>query len=368
MNSRIPLTPPVIKSLDPLSDRPLWSVMIPAFNCSRFLIQTIKAVLTQDPGTNLMQIEVVDDHSTDANLAAVVASLGKGRVSYFRQPQNVGSLRNFETCLNRAKGHWVHILHGDDLVKPGFYKEIEQLFRRFPEAGAAFTAHINIDEQGNERERSRTFSAQPALLSNWLDTIARAQRIQPPSIVVKRTVYEQLGSFYAAHYGEDWEMWVRIAAHFPVAYSPRHLGLYRLHNGNITSRSLLNGQSIQDIYTVIRLNETHVPREKRKEITAFARKHSSKYFAHASDRVYHQLHNPRKALELSLMARKMDRNLVTSFFVIKNHLKILLRYKYKHLTTQNQPPAASVSKQAYAPVVALPSKKDDPPKKTGSMK
>jgi len=31
-------------------------------------------------------------------------------------------------------------------------------------------------------------------------------------MVVKREVYEKLGGFYGVEYGEDWEMWVRIAA------------------------------------------------------------------------------------------------------------------------------------------------------------
>lgn len=38
-------------------DRPLWSVMIPAFHCARFLHQTLESVLSQDPGPDIMQIE-----------------------------------------------------------------------------------------------------------------------------------------------------------------------------------------------------------------------------------------------------------------------------------------------------------------------
>jgi glycosyltransferase involved in cell wall biosynthesis len=64
-----------------------------------------------------MQIEVVDDGSTDADKEALVKQTGKGRVEYYRQPENVGSLRNFETRLNRATGHYIHILHGDDKSK-----------------------------------------------------------------------------------------------------------------------------------------------------------------------------------------------------------------------------------------------------------
>ena len=52
----------------------------------------------------ISQIEVVDDASTDADVAAVVERVGKGRVKYFRQSNNVGSLLNFKTCIDRAEG------------------------------------------------------------------------------------------------------------------------------------------------------------------------------------------------------------------------------------------------------------------------
>ena len=132
MSERIPQKPPVIKALPDHITRPLWSVMIPTYNCSRYLIENLRSVLEQDPGADIMQIEVVDDFSTDTD----VESPGQGNreragLDYYRQPENVGSLRNFETCLNRATGHYIHLLHGDDQVKTGFYSEIEKLFYSF---------------------------------------------------------------------------------------------------------------------------------------------------------------------------------------------------------------------------------------------
>jgi glycosyltransferase involved in cell wall biosynthesis len=44
--------------------RPLWSVMIPTYNCANYLRETLASVLAQDPGFEIVQIEVVDDHFT----------------------------------------------------------------------------------------------------------------------------------------------------------------------------------------------------------------------------------------------------------------------------------------------------------------
>src|ERR1035438_4192858 len=131
MNERIPLQPPEIKPVPDSVSRPQWSVMIPAYNCSQYLTENIRSVLDQDRGEEQMQIEVVDDGSTDTDVKSLVEKIGNGRVRYYRQPLNVGSLRNFETCLNRATGHYIHLLHGDDKVENGFYEEIESLFTRF---------------------------------------------------------------------------------------------------------------------------------------------------------------------------------------------------------------------------------------------
>ncbi|RYZ20011.1 MAG: glycosyltransferase, partial [Chitinophagaceae bacterium] len=97
--TRIPLTPPTIAPLPPTENRPQFSVMIPAYNCAAYLIETLNSVLEQDFGEELMQIEVVDDCSTDTDVKALVHKIGGDRVTYFRQPQNVGSIRNFETCI-----------------------------------------------------------------------------------------------------------------------------------------------------------------------------------------------------------------------------------------------------------------------------
>jgi hypothetical protein len=110
--------PPKIEPLPGSESRPLWSVMIPVFNCAHLLEQSLKSVLAQDPGADRMQIEVIDDCSTKDDPARVVEEIGKGRVSFYRQPQNGGAINNFNTCIKRSRGKLVHILHGDDWIEP----------------------------------------------------------------------------------------------------------------------------------------------------------------------------------------------------------------------------------------------------------
>jgi glycosyltransferase involved in cell wall biosynthesis len=246
--------------------------MVPVYNCSHYLKETLEAVLEQDPGPEIMQIEVVDDCSTDANVAQLVMQIGRGRIDYYCQPVNVGSLRNFETCLNRSRGKYIHLMHGDDKVKNGFYSELANLFDMFPEAGAAFCAHDHIDMNGKIKFQKKPETVKPAILKNWLSKLAEAQRVQYIAMVVKRSVYEHLGGFYAVVYGEDWEMWARIASHYPIAYTPKNLAQYREHELSISNESFLSGKNLKDIQTVIEIIMTYLPPQDRKRIRNKAEK------------------------------------------------------------------------------------------------
>jgi glycosyltransferase involved in cell wall biosynthesis len=300
--------------------------MVPVYNCSAYLGQTLTSILVQDPGPAQMQIEVVDDCSTDADVEAMVREIGGGRIGYYRQERNVGSLRNFETCLNRSRGKWVHLLHGDDFVSVGFYSEIRRLFEAYPEAGAAFTGFEHVGTDGTVLYPGRSLSERPGYVENWMDIIAQSQNIQPPAIVVKRFVYEAVGSFFGVHYGEDWEMWVRISYRFPVVHSPVRLANYRVHNTNITSRYFLNGQHIRDISKVIGIVQDYLPENKRRRLGRLARRNFSIYFARTTDMVYHRYRLPWQALRQAADAMKMSLNPISLYYVVKIAAKIMLRY------------------------------------------
>jgi glycosyltransferase involved in cell wall biosynthesis len=251
--------------------RPLWSVVIPTFNCARYLRETLASVLAQDPGPDAMQIEVVDDHSGD-DPAAVVAELGSGRVQFFRQPRNLGHTRNFHTGLTRARGHLVHLLHGDDFVLPGFYARLQAAFTARPDIGAAFCRHYFVDRSGARLGISDAEQERSGVLEDGLERLAVEQRIMTPSIVVRRRAYEQLGAFDARLVcAEDWEMWVRVAAHFPVWYEVEPLAAYRMHADSNTGRHTRSAEDIRYTRMAIDLFTPYLPPGRARDITRRAR-------------------------------------------------------------------------------------------------
>ncbi|MFC7671332.1 hypothetical protein ACFQT0_31385 [Hymenobacter humi] len=222
----------------------------------------------------------------------------------------------------------MHILHGDDWVAPGFYMEIEMLFCKHPEAGAAFTNNFNFLQEEEEIRARSPLANQAGVLQDALLMIAERQEISTPSVVVKRIVYEQLGGFFAVHYGEDWEMWARIAAHFPIAYSPRCLAYYRyLNRTSISYSSIKNGQNITDIMQIIDIMQQYLPVEQRERLKMMAQRNYSRYCASLAHTIYEQEADYDAAFVQTSGALHMSKDLKVLYLVLKLYVKHIIGYK-----------------------------------------
>jgi len=251
--------------------RPFWSVMIPTFNCAKYLRKTLESVLAQDLGQTNMQIEMVDDCSDRDDPENVVQEIGQGRVGFFRQAKNLGHTGNFLTCLRRSKGEAIHLLHGDDYVLAGFYLNMWEALNSNPEIGAAFCRHLFADEDGHWMSISGLEMRHGGIWTDGARKLACTQLIQTPSIVVRRSIYERLGAVDPRlSWTEDWEMWVRIAVHYPIWFHPEPLAVYRQHGNSNTSRLTLTGENVRDLRRCIQTFKKYFPPEEQPEIVAEA--------------------------------------------------------------------------------------------------
>jgi glycosyltransferase involved in cell wall biosynthesis len=285
---RIPTSPPIIAPLTKGTIRPVWSVKIPVYDCSKFLPEALLSVLKDALPESEMEIEVVDDASTDTDVLNIVQTIGKGRIKYFKQNHNVGSLRNFETCINRSTGKLIHILHGDDKILPGYYKKISQLLDQFPHAGAAFCRYSYINDRSEFLYYEKPEATEDSILKNWQERIAIRNTVQYCALTVKREVYEKLGAFYGITYGEDWEMWVRIAKSYSFAYTNTVLAEYRKHGNSITGQKFLNGNYVEDIVAAMQRIQALLPADKQLEVLNSSKKFYSHYALKTANSMDHQ--------------------------------------------------------------------------------
>jgi hypothetical protein len=174
---------------------------------------------------------------------------------------------NLNTCLARSRGELVHVLHGDDAVRQGFY---EKLGTAFSDAavGAAFCRYIAMDEAGRWTTIAPLEAGEDGVIDNWLGRIAAWQRVQTPSMVVRRSVYEEVGGFDdRVGDAEDWEMWTRVAAATRVWHTPEPLALYRVRSGSLSRSTLRTGTNVRNLRAVIDLNRELLPDDEREALT-----------------------------------------------------------------------------------------------------
>jgi GT2 family glycosyltransferase len=258
--------------------RPFWSVMIPTYHCASLLSHTLRSVLDQAPPGEEMQIEVVDDASSRDDPAEVVRACGAERVSFFKQPVNVGPQANFTTCVRRARGHWVHVLHGDDMVRPGFYAALRSAVERDADIHAAFCRVITIDERNGWLELSEPEQETAGVVPDLIGRLAVYNSIMFPCMAVRRSAYEELGGFHPdLFHAADWDMWKRIAARFRVWYEPEPLALYRIHAKSDTSRLMRTGANITDARRAIALAEDYLPPSRADALSRRARLYHALY-------------------------------------------------------------------------------------------
>jgi glycosyltransferase involved in cell wall biosynthesis len=218
-----------------------------------------------------MQIEVVDDCSSDDTASEVTRRVASGRVVFHGEPQNRGLANAWNRCIERARGQWVHILHQDDIVLPGFYDRLRKGAEE-SHAGAIFCRFVWMDSNGHWIRISELQRESPGLIDDWHAKITVLCAIQCAAIAVRRRVYEQLGGFFPhLHYVADWEMWQRIASRFPFCFEPSILACYRLHPNSATSRLQLDAADVREVREMIDLTMTYHSRARGRVLARKAR-------------------------------------------------------------------------------------------------
>ncbi len=232
--------------------------MLPVRDPGPHLEMALSSVLDQWAGGEDAQVAVVDDGSREDITPRVRAADPRGRVEIHRFDRAIGISGNLNRAIGLARGHLVHLLHQDDFVLPGFYRHMQRAFERAPMVGMAFCRTRIVDRSGKRMKVTSGPCLWSGTVNGWLGKIALRQRVQAPSAVVARSTYESVGGYREdLRLTLDWEMWVRIAARYPVWFEARTLAAFRRHKSSETERLRTDGMAWPDVIEAIRLNALH---------------------------------------------------------------------------------------------------------------
>ncbi len=103
-------------------------------------------------------------------------------------------------------------------------------------------------------------------------------RVQFSAMTVRRQVYESLGGFCAAALSTfDWEMWKRIAVHYPVIFIPEVLACIGRDASAQTSRLIRSGEQVLHALATVEITERYLPAEQALQWSEKARDQLAAY-------------------------------------------------------------------------------------------
>ena len=121
-------------------------VVIPAYGSSPFLREAIQSAINAvDSNT---PITVIDDASLTSDVAIVSQEFAH-RVTYTRNPSNLGLATNFLHSFNISQAEFTVVLGSDDLMLPGYEAALINTLRQFPDSTVVHPAVDVIDGLGN---------------------------------------------------------------------------------------------------------------------------------------------------------------------------------------------------------------------------
>lgn len=202
----------------------LVSVIMPTYNCGRFIAESIRSVIAQTY-TN-WELIIVDDCSTD-DTAERVAGFDDPRISYQRNTRNMGAALTRNKALREAQGRYIAFLDADDVWAP---EKLTRQIAFMEQHGYAFTYHeyTEIDEDSQPlhvyvsgKKHVRPFDMYCCCWPGCLSVVYDAQvigRIQIPDI----------------RKNNDSAMWLQAIRKADCYLLPECLAQYRRRTGSIT--------------------------------------------------------------------------------------------------------------------------------------
>lgn len=228
----------------------MFSVIIPIYNKVNYIEKSVQSVLNQT--FNDFEIIIVNDGSTDNSLE-IVQQYNNSTTQQF----NIINQPNFGVSIARNNGvkaanyEYIAFLDADDWWDMNYLSEMQTIINDYPEAGIWAAKYFKVKNGKNieaniglEKEFKRGYI-------NYFNVYSKTMwmPITSSSFVIKKEIFNDFNGFKSnLKIGEDFDLWVRIALKYKIAYLNIPLVYY---NQDVVNKD--RGVILNKIY----LPETH---------------------------------------------------------------------------------------------------------------
>lgn len=211
-------------------DQPLVSVIIATYNCAEYVGQAIESVLGQT--YSRLELQVVNDGSTDGTTAVVARYAGDPRVHYHEQ-RNAGQTRAKNRGISAATGDFVAFCDADDVWLPDKLTIQMPAFEGNGRIGVVYSRATPIAPDGAALVRRATSLRHAS--GRVTEQLFKSNIVPFGTAVVRRACLLEMGAFDERYrMGIDWELWLRLSTRYEFRFVDAETYLYRIWPGQMS--------------------------------------------------------------------------------------------------------------------------------------
>jgi glycosyltransferase involved in cell wall biosynthesis len=207
-----------------MEDKPLVSVLMTSYNREKYIAEAIESVLASSY-TNF-ELIIVDDCSKD-NTAEIARSYESKdtRVKLYVNETNLGDYPNRNVAASYANGKYLKYVDSDDMIYPNSLELMVNALEKNKNSALAISSRYNNVPSNNyivfnPKESYETHFFKRGLLDNG-----------PTALIIKNEVFKEFGGFSGKRNVSDFELWLKIAARYPIIEMQSNMVFWRIHPG-----------------------------------------------------------------------------------------------------------------------------------------
>jgi glycosyltransferase involved in cell wall biosynthesis len=249
-------------------NQPLVSICVPTYNNARYLRQCLDSIVSQTYRN--IEVIIADDGSTDDTVSIAREYVERYGFRLHRNETNKGAGETSSILVKMARGEYVAVYHSDDVYANTIVAESVAVLNNDASIGMVGTMANIINEDGNQIGEFRLHEALKSLgrSSFSFDEIMLGVLLNggndiilvTPSVMVRKSIYDELGGFNAVTYGVnyDYEMWIRVASRYRVTVIDARLMNYRIHKNQISQQQTRKNTELEKIVLVLRDYQAYI--------------------------------------------------------------------------------------------------------------
>ena len=217
-----------------------YSVIVPVYNVESYLRKCLDSIIAQTYKN--IEIIISDNKSTD-NTVSVVNEFKDNRISFYKNDSNIGLARNWNKCLEKCKGEYIHFICADDTLSPECIEEKVKVMN----SDKDIVMVINTMNMYNEEKKlvmKRKIYNRDTIIDGYKFAKKSLYRGNiyggPSNVLFRKDSLEKSGVFPTnTYYTTDWEFTLRLSPLGKIAYLEKGFTHYIISRSNTTSKTSL---------------------------------------------------------------------------------------------------------------------------------